>query len=275
MSVVKVLKDSDNWIGKFVFASRLLSRSFALWNFSDWIRFWTTRNFNTVRLGTFTFRLRNETFPLKIADLAMIFETVVFDCYGVCPIRPGDVVIDIGAHIGGYMCKASQIVGNGKVLAFEPSPHTFDALTQNAALNRASNVDIQNLAVSSKTGETRILHLNESNPADNSFFKKGQAEVPVKTITLKDIFDRHDISRCNVLKMDCEGAEYEILLTGDNVLDKIDRIILEYHDPKLFNLDERFSPATLADYLRKNSFRVEMKKDNNYQGTLYAERIAA
>ena len=69
--------------------------------------------------------------------------------------------------------------------------------------------------------------------------------------------------------MDCEGAEYEILLsTPDDIFDKIVRIVLEYHN----NLTE-FSGLKLAHFLEEKNFKVEQtQNDIAGCGIIYAEK---
>ncbi len=76
-------------------------------------------------------------------------------------VKPGDVVYDVGAHFGYYTLLASKLVGTeGRVLAFEPSPPNLARLYRHIELNRCSNVQVLELAVSDREGiahfETRI-----------------------------------------------------------------------------------------------------------------------
>ena len=69
-------------------------------------------------------------------------------------LRAGDFCIDVGAHIGYHALLMSRIVGaNGMVVAFEPFPNNFRFLEENAALNSASNLKAENVAIGER-GET-------------------------------------------------------------------------------------------------------------------------
>jgi hypothetical protein len=58
-----------------------------------------------------------------------------------------------------------------------------------------------------------------------------QSALLVKTQSLAEVFEEHAVKRCDMLKLDCEGAEFEILLTLDRaILERIDSISMEYHD---------------------------------------------
>src|SRR5947199_444112 len=72
-------------------------------------------------------------------------------------LRPGDRVIDGGAHIGYLTLLASRCVGpSGEVHAFEPVPRTFAALGENVRINRATNVRTNRVALAASAGEIEL-----------------------------------------------------------------------------------------------------------------------
>lgn len=72
-------------------------------------------------------------------------------------IREGDIVVDVGAHIGYYTLLASRLVGDtGKVYAFEPEPRNYDLLLKNLELNNVKNVVAIKKAVSNKKGTLKF-----------------------------------------------------------------------------------------------------------------------
>jgi len=103
----------------------------------------------------------------------------------------------------------------------------------------------------------------------------------VETIALKDFFDGNGISKVDFLKIDCEGAEYEILYNcPQDVLRKIGKISMEYHNlnrmlekrglkasaPKEYNGEE------LGLFLEKSGFNVTIRPRNKKRGMIYAKR---
>src|SRR6266436_706615 len=71
-------------------------------------------------------------------------------------VGPGDVVYDIGAHVGFYTLLASVLVGHtGRVVAFEPSPRNLAYLRRHLAMNRLNNVTVVEGAVYDHDGEVR------------------------------------------------------------------------------------------------------------------------
>ena len=82
--------------------------------------------------------------------------------------------------------------------------------------------------------------MNAINTSAHSLNKKSKVSVDVLCTTLDDIFFENNVECCDLLKMDCEGAEYEIILSASmETLKKISQIIMEYHAPECFGLDDR------------------------------------
>lgn len=270
-SLITTLRDSDNWLGKATFLLNVLVKSYSVWGFRTWVKFWKSKEFKTIKIGDLRFTLRNSSFSAKIADVAAVFGEVVFEDYKVCPIYPKDMVIDIGAHIGGFTLMAAKIASGGMVLAFEPYHESFKLLEKST--KNKSNIIIQEIAIGLRKGR-RKLFVNSTNPGDDSFYKPAKEEILVRTETLGGVFKKYKIKRCNVLKIDCEGAEYEILFScSRRILRKVDRIIMEYHVPKYFQIKNKYSLDKLISYLKGNDFLVEIKTKNRYQGILYAQQI--
>lgn len=146
--------------------------------------------------------------------------------YGSLPIK-GKVVVDIGANIGDT---AIFYAANGakKVIACEPFPYTHSLAKKNIAANRLfGKIKLLNVAVGGKRSFMVLPEVSESTvgkPAANA--ARGR-RVPV--VTLADVVKGERIEG-GLLKLDCEGAEYGILLSADNsLLCKFSTIVLEYH----------------------------------------------
>ncbi|MFN4133512.1 MAG: FkbM family methyltransferase, partial [Candidatus Hadarchaeales archaeon] len=121
-------------------------------------------------------------------------------------IKKGDVVLDIGAHIGYYTLIFAKNVGNsGKVYAFEPEPHNFQLLLKNVEYNGYTNVVALQKAVSNKTGKIR-LYLSDDYSVDHSIFSSsGRGKfIEVDSISLDDYFKNQKV---DFIKMDIQGGE--------------------------------------------------------------------
>lgn len=136
-------------------------------------------------------------------------------------IKEGDVVLDIGAHIGYYTLIFAKIVGKkGKVFAFEPSPDNFSLLKKNVEINGYKNVELIQKAVSNKTGKAK-LYLCEDNSGDNRIYDShdGRRFVEIETIRLDDYFKNYT-GLINFIKMDTQGAEGKAIKGMTNLIKK-------------------------------------------------------
>jgi FkbM family methyltransferase len=126
-------------------------------------------------------------------------------------VQPGDTVVDVGANIGYYTCYLARLVGpKGHVLAFEPAPDLIDILRDNVAFNGYENVQIENKAVTDKSGPL-TLYMEEGKPEDTRIFKDTGDSTPrsehaVEGVRLDDV----EFLRSHppmFIKIDVQGAE--------------------------------------------------------------------
>jgi FkbM family methyltransferase len=145
------------------------------------------------------------------------------------PLPRGAVVVDIGANLGMFSLHVAADHGAARVYAFEPFPESYALLKRNAEHNHLDAIVPIPLAIAGESG-TRELHMQGRHGVHSLYGTSGEA-VRIECITLADAFARWNIQRCDFLKLDCEGAEYEILLSAPaDVYARIHRIALEYHD---------------------------------------------
>lgn len=170
-------------------------------------------------------------------------------------IRPTDTVVDIGAQIGSFTVMAGTIAKAGRVISFEPTSLNFPFLKKNVELNRLSNVHVYKKAVASQNG-TAEMTLSDTNSGGHSllteFTPSGQKET-VETISLPSIFSQEKVRVINFLKLDCEGAEYDILYNcPDDTLNHIEKMAMEYHQ-----IDENTrNGAALKGFLEQKGWTV-------------------
>lgn len=209
----------------------------------------------TMRLrGTdlrFVVRGAMDVWCLKETLLDRVYERLGF------AIEPDWTVLDIGAGIGDFTILAARSAPRGHVYAFEPFPESFALLRQNVDRNLVSNTQLFPTAV---TGRPRTLTLDTSRgeplmvaSVDASASDAGDGPGVAST-TLAEVVDQHGIERIDLLKLDCEGAEYDILLNSPvECIDRIQRIAMEYHDHTTPHTHDE-----LVDFLTGIGFRVEI-----------------
>lgn len=208
---------------------------------------------------------------LHFMDAWTLSEVFNEKIYNFKPKKSTYTVIDIGANIGDFSIFAASKSKNVKVYSFEPIKTTYRQLLNNIGLNSLEKQIIPfNLAVG---GSKKRLKLFVSKLSGLASIYKTRGEKEYKTVdctTLADIFSTNKISRCHYLKIDCEGAEYQIIKKcPEKTLKKIDFMAIEYHD-----IVPGESPDSLAKYLRKSGFKVK-KQYNKIErdiGYIYATR---
>lgn len=128
-------------------------------------------------------------------------------------IRPGDAIYDVGAHFGYYTLLSSALAGpEGKVIAFEPSPPNLGYLQKHIHINRCDNVSVLELALSDHEGTARFENRAGSGTARLS----PDGAIEVRVTSLDAIAAGLPAPR--VLKIDCEGAEVEVLKGGEKTI---------------------------------------------------------
>jgi precorrin-6B methylase 2 len=174
-------------------------------------------------------RLRT-TRPL---DYLLLKEIVRDDVYGIWKLpRPTTgVVVDVGAGIGDFALLVALRQPAASVLAFEPDERSFRALDANIAANAAVSVDARQLAIGTRPPAERLEPFLRDRSVD-------------------------------LLKVDCEGDELDVLESAGRELERVRRIVLEYHRHLLPDAD-----AHAATYLRERRFLVKLRPDP------YDERI--
>lgn len=133
-------------------------------------------------------------------------------------VRPGDVVLDLGANIGYFTILAAKLVGpSGKVFSFEPEPTNFRYLTKNIELNRHTNAFAFQKAISDRPGKTQLfvcsydsghhtINQYEGIEAYRRGRKSEMRSIDIDTVTVDD-FLKDKTDHVDIIKMDVEGAE--------------------------------------------------------------------
>lgn len=216
---------------------------------------------NLTHPGVKTVRLRRQHLTFKVRgtmDVWSIKETFLdgfYETYGFT-IEPDWSIMDIGAGIGDYALYAATTPANSQVFAFEPYPESFSLMQENLRSNGISNVQAFNQAIGAGTGEL-ILDLTSGEPLQfQSRLEEAvniKQSLSVKSLSLADALTKFALDSCDLLKLDCEGAEYSILFnTPQSILERVRRIVMEYHD----NLVPH-SHSELVSFLNERGFQVE------------------
>lgn len=184
-------------------------------------------------------------------------EIFVDHCYDfpALPMR-APVIVDVGANTGLFAIRMKQLYPAASLYCFEPAPANYHELTTNITLSRFANITSINKGVGG-TARQEQLFLHAKNVGGHSLFQQAAGSAASITIDLVDvdsILAMLDGAFCQLLKLDCEGAEYEILksLTSAQAR-RLERIIFE-PTPALYD------PNELRGHLTDVGYHVEKHK---------------
>lgn len=188
-------------------------------------------------------------------NLDFLFQEVWLDeiyCPPGYEIKNDAIVIDIGANIGVFAIYAATRANNVEVLAFEPFPENAGWLRKNVSESNLSNIKVFTEAVAGVT-EQRILQMSDSwmmHSLNKTTDGNGES-LRVQCRSFNEIM--RGVSKCDLLKVDCEGSEYEIIYSSSpETLKKVRRIVGEFHHR---DTDKKNGKA-LCNYLKSKGFDI-------------------
>ena len=141
-------------------------------------------------------------------------------------VKPGDTVLDIGAHFGYFTLLFSELVGkSGKVIAFEPTPSTYGLLKGNVA--SYPNIVAENLALGRECGEAELSDHGLKYCAWNSLAQESRlgdlppgispTKVAVGLVSVDDYVRQNKLAP-GLMKIDAENFEAEVILGAEHTL---------------------------------------------------------
>ena len=200
-----------------------------------------------------------------------IYSVFFKDEYGF--LEPKDrICVDIGAHVGDSSIYLA-FRGASRVISIEPYPANCEVFSKNVVLNHLSDkIEIINAGLADHRGEILVDEKKTTNIGRDLNASASGREIPL--VTLTELLDRFSVTE-GILKMDCEGCEYQTLLScPTNALLRFEQIQLEYH----------FGCESIVRKLKESGFYVTFTEPfsvrNNYHsqkhlsvGFVYARRI--
>ena len=223
--------------------------------------------FGRLDTGEVEFRFRNGLIYKirpRTSDRSVINEIWFHHCYPLSKlssIQQGKpwTTIDLGANIGIYSVYAA--FHGATVYAFEPHPGNFAQLEKNIAINRMNDrIHPRQVAMSDKAGELELYLVEGDNEGGHSVvFKKGKS-IKVPAVQFADAFHEANIDACDLLKVDVEGAEFNIFYSvpGD-LWGRVNHIIVEVHESiSWVGTNERNTGAALVEMLDSKGFDARL-----------------
>ena len=183
-------------------------------------------------------------------------------------VQDGWNVIDIGAGMGDFAISVALRCPKSIVYAFEPFPESFAKLNDHRELNGTTNVHAFREALAGTAGSVRVYSVTGVSGQNLTGTGNDAEGVETPATTLDEVFTRLKLTHCDFLKIDCEGAEYEIMFhaTADT-LRRIRHISMEYHDGVTSH-----SHGELRTSLERHGIRVQVHGNAAHRnvGYLYA-----
>jgi FkbM family methyltransferase len=239
----------------------------SLWN--RCFRFWKR---GEKRYELLKFKMPKYNFEFYCRNNKDDFKTMTFHeddilKYHFTP-KEGNVVVDVGAHIGAYTIVGSKRVGpNGKVVAIEADPDNFDVLNRNIQLNKLSNVIALNYAAYSKEKEIKLYLPSGAGGSSYTKYNTIMSDraheekfVQVKGNTLDYLLQSNTVKleEVNWIKIDVEGAEYEVLKGAKDIFSKCTNITLLVEIHNLSAGHNLYKP--ISEFLSLYNFKIDFEK---------------
>lgn len=235
--VLEFFPDFTRIVGRYIFENKLIS------------------------LAVFLHRIA----PNIVTEKMNVYENYV-------KVEKGDIVMDVGAHIGFFTIKAAREVGDkGIVIAIEPEPSNFESLRKIVVGCGLNNVIFVNKAVGSRKGKAK-LYIRKENSTKHSLIYVTNKAIEVEVDTLDNIKSELKLPKVDFVKIDVEGVELDVLKGAKNILKEegVKLSIASYHKLHPLKLPTAKSEFPLIlQFLKKKGMAQIWTKDNYY---IYAKR---
>jgi FkbM family methyltransferase len=211
-----------------------------------------------------TLRFRDgRSLRCRINDMAAFVEVYLLGDYEVpgVAIESAATIIDVGANFGAATVWFATRAPQARIISIEPGAAARELLDSNLVRNGLTDrVQVMAVALGS---ERRRAQFEEAEMSIQSHLVKGATEGPgnVAVIRLDDVFREAGIERADIVKIDCEGGEYDILPdASDDVLARIGCIAGEYHP------SEGAQPEAIVRRLEAGGFAVDVRRHPTLEG---------
>jgi FkbM family methyltransferase len=188
--------------------------------------------------------------PVRDFMTLYIYKEIFVDrCYDLTFPQSAPVVVDIGANSGLFALRIKQLYPSARISCYEPFPPNFEQLRNTISVNKLESVTPLQKAVGARPGRAKLF-IHKRNMGGHSFYDTEALNtdyVDVEVIDLPSILGELQ-QEVDLLKLDCEGAEFDILMNLDAAdARKIRQIIVETTSD-LYDVDELNARMTSLGY---------------------------
>lgn len=199
--------------------------------------------------------------PIKLYgwEYGDLHDVFVDESYGILPVK-GKTIIDVGANIGDSSIYFA-LCGAQKVIALEPFPKNYEYAKKNIKANNLS--ERVHLSLEGLSGRAGNIQVDPNKIGIGSKLESVEGGMKIPITTLQNILKINKLDSA-LLKLDCEGCEYDAInLSSSNVLQKFSHIMLEFHN----------GYKSLKEKLEESNFKVTVNPNPNSKNklsTIYA-----
>jgi len=212
------------------------------------------------QISNITWNNRKVFYRTSSSDMTLIYEILLKSKFKAEYFFPDEldpkVIFDIGGNIGITSIFLAHLFPNAKIYSFEPLPENFEILKKN--IKKYNNIEAFNIGLGSKNGNFKVYYSNDSenfggisfhpDPVGNNLDSFIVCEVQ----NINTVVEKLNLDYIDIIKIDTEGAEYDILTSlKEKIIKKAAWITGELHGNKDFEL--------LA-YLNKLGFSLSVRK---------------
>jgi FkbM family methyltransferase len=236
---------------------------------TNWPNYFYAKHINTNREAVVFKAKNNIVIEVPQGGIMPIFKEIFMeDLYEIdflkTRLSTKPVIIDVGANVGFFSLFMASQFPKAKIVAFEPLPGNFKHLQKQFQRNSNKDLTALNKAVTGSKGSIMLHYNPEVNftalaSMHTTFDSSNTHQVEVEAVSLPDIFSQYNLDQIDLLKLDCEGAEYDILYQcPTQYFGRIKQIAMETHAGKQPNENTQ----ALGEYLKKNGY--QLKTNSNH-----------
>jgi FkbM family methyltransferase len=173
------------------------------------------------------------------------------------PFYEDAIILDVGAHFGYFSLFANINTGkDARIISVEPDPKNFTLLKKNIFENKTTKVELHNFAISDQSGEVKLFLGSSVNSSLLEIYALNEHHanhVSVNAMTLEQLFVTAKLKHIDFLKLDCEGAEFAIIMNSPpEIFEAITTISMEFHDLR----DPNYTGNSMVKKLDQLGFRI-------------------